>query len=118
KRVTISPSENVARGQELLVLDDTDLRFDVERRQLTLRHAALSASEGTMQQVGASQSTVAVEQAQLELHRSQLQLAASMVRAPASGRVIHVGVREGDMVSPGSAPAVIIAKDDQCWIEA
>lgn len=110
-QVMVSRGELVKEGQPLAALDPWNAELEMERRRLALERAQLRVNElsrSSTNTAGKDHQTaelIDLKQSRLELRNAERILANTVMRAPMSGIVIHVGVREGDVVVSGGAPA-------------
>lgn len=123
-RVMVSRGEAVRQGQPLAALDPWNAELEVERRRLALQRSQLRVNElpRSTNPPGAGYLTaelIDLKQNQLELKNAERTLANTILRAPMSGIVIHVGVREGDVVASvgTSAPPFIVADTSRFIVE-
>lgn len=120
--VLVEKGDYVRRGQVLVKLDERGARMELARRQFALERAEMPEATGSDPEHAARREfALAIErrQAQFELEIAKQTLQETSVRAPHDGRVVHLGVREGDAINPtsGGTPAIVIADTRQFVVE-
>ena len=120
--VLVEKGDLVRKGDVLMTLDERGGRLELQRRTFALERARLQEVERQMKGDVASIETGAldVRQAAFELDAARRMVLELVIRAPRDGRVVHLGVRKGDFVSPasgGASPALVIADTNDFVVE-
>lgn len=121
QRLLVRQGDRVRQGQVLLVLDQTQLRAEVAslRAQMQTnrlnynryRELARQGAASAMQRDDFRQAYIAAREA---LVAREADLAFKDLRAPISGTVADLRVKQGDVIAPG-VPLTRLIRNDRLW---
>lgn len=110
-RVLVRRGQSVTAGQVLAKMDAQRAIVELERRKLRLQRALT-------QSAGANE--IDIQEARLEVAAAERSLDDTFLRAPISGSVLQLTLREGEFIGSGGTgpPPAVIARMDDIVVEA
>ena len=132
-KIYVQVGQSVTKGQDLVLLDTTEVAMEVRRKELNLKRAEfrveqLAATNGSVpaepapasREVDLKLAQLDLELAKLELAKAQDMAREAVLKSPIDGAVVQIGAQVGEMLYP-NRPAnegVIVSAADRYAIRA
>jgi RND family efflux transporter MFP subunit len=106
--VHVRVGDIVQKGELLARLDDASWKSDIARRELAVARAERAIDQAA-DNADLRVRELELAEARTELTRAHQNRTAFHLRSPISGEVVAVGLRPGQVLSPGGPPAFVVA---------
>ena len=123
--ISVREGQQVKKGQVLMRIDDGGLKQTIrlQKAQTDLAKTVFERQERLWNEEIGSEIEYLQAKTNYESQRSQLgqlndQLEKAIVRAPFSGKIDHIMVDVGQVVSPGTMPLIRLVSTKQMYVEA